>query len=308
MPRSRPSSRSPAVHHHLLRSGTRTRVGLVLESGEPREVHHVATLIGYGASAVNPYLAFETIDDLVRSGMIDGPAEAAERRFVKAITKGVVKVASKMGISAISAYHGAQVFEAIGLSQDFVDEYFTGTPSRIGGIGIDLVADEVRRRHDRAYPGRRRGGAAGLAPGGRFQYRDDGEAHLWTPQAIHALQRATRNADYAAFKEYSGRIDAQERRLVTLRSLLELVPARHPVSLDEVEPVEAIVRRFKTGAMSYGSISAEAHEALAVAMNRLGGRSNTGEGGEDPARYRAGRRTATPGSARSSRWPRPASG
>ena len=277
-----------AVHHHLLRAGTRTRVGLVLESGEPREVHHVATLIGYGASAVNPYLAFETIDDLVRGGTIDGPAEAAERRFVKAITKGVVKVASKMGISAISAYHGAQAFEALGLSQDFVDEYFTGTPTRIGGIGIDLVADEVRRRHGRAHPGRRPHGVTGLASGGRFQYRDDGEAHLWTPQAIHSLQRATRNTDYGAFKEYSGRIDAQERRLVTLRSLLELVPARQPVPLDEVEPVEAIVQRFKTGAMSYGSISAEAHEALAVAMNRLGGRSNTGEGGEDPARYLPG--------------------
>jgi glutamate synthase (ferredoxin) len=275
-----------AVHHHLLRAGTRTRVGLVLESGEPREVHHVAVLIGYGASAVNPYLAFETIDDLVRSGAIDGPADAAERRYVKAIVKGVVKVASKMGISAISAYHGAQVFEALGLSQDFIDEYFTGTPSRIGGIGIDLVADEVRRRHDRAYPARRPAAPAGLAPGGRYQYRDDGEAHLWTPQAIHALQRATRTGDPAAFREYSARIDAQERRLLTLRGLLELVPARHPIALEEVEPVEAIVQRFKTGAMSYGSISAEAHEALAIAMNRLGGRSNTGEGGEDPARYR----------------------
>jgi glutamate synthase (ferredoxin) len=280
-----------AVHHHLLRAGTRTRVGLVIESGEPREVHHAAALIGYGASAVNPYLAFETIHDLVRSGVVEGPAEAAERRFVKAITKGVVKVASKMGISAISAYHGAQVFEALGLSQDFIDEYFTGTPSRIGGIGIGLVADEVRRRHDRAYPGRRAGAAAGspshgLATGGRYQYRDDGEAHLWTPQVIHALQTAVRTGDRGVFREYSSRIDSQERRLITLRSLLELVPAREPVPLDEVEPVDAIVQRFKTGAMSYGSISAEAHQALAVAMNRLGGRSNTGEGGEDPDRYR----------------------
>jgi glutamate synthase (ferredoxin) len=274
------------VHHHLLRAGTRTKVGLVLESGEPREVHHFATLIGYGASAINPYLAFETIDDLVRSRTIDGPAETAERRYVKAVAKGVVKVASKMGISAISAYHGAQVFEAIGLAPDFVDEYFTGTPSRIGGIGIDLVADEVRRRHDRAHPGRRPASAAGLASGGRYHYRDDGEAHLWTPQVIHALQRATRDADYVAFKEFSSRIDDQGRRLVTLRSLLQLVPARQPAPLEEVEPIEAIVRRFKTGAMSYGSISAEAHEALAVAMNRLGGKSNTGEGGEDPARYR----------------------
>jgi glutamate synthase (NADPH) large chain len=297
-----------AVHHHLLRAGTRTRVGLVLESGEPREVHHFALLIGYGASAINPYLALETIHDQIRAGMIGGPADAAERRYLKAVTKGVVKVASKMGISAISAYHGAQVFEALGLSQDFIDEYFTGTPSRIGGIGIDLVADEVRRRHDRAYPGRRRTadhppasadhdlasadhgpGSAdqGLASGGRYQYRDDGEAHLWTPQTIHALQRACRTGDYDAFKEYSRAIDDQSRRHVTLRSLLDLVPARQPVPLDEVEPVEGIVRRFKTGAMSYGSISAEAHEALAIAMNRLGGRSNTGEGGEDPGRYRS---------------------
>ncbi len=276
-----------AVHHHLLRAGTRTRVGLVLESGEPREVHHFALLIGYGASAINPYLVLETIHDQIRAGMIEGPADAAERRYLKAVSKGVVKVASKMGISAISAYHGAQAFEALGLSQDFVDEYFTGTPSRIGGIGIDLVADEVRRRHERAYPRRRRVDAPGLASGGQYQYRDDGEAHLFNPQTIHALQRACRTGDYGAFKEYSRLVDDQSRRHVTLRSLLELVPARHPVPLAEVEPVEAIVLRFKTGAMSYGSISAEAHEALAIAMNRLGGKSNTGEGGEDPARYRA---------------------
>jgi glutamate synthase (NADPH) large chain len=275
-----------AVHHHLLRAGTRTKVGLVLESGEPRTVHHVALLIGYGASAVNPYLALETIHDQIRAGMIDGPADAAEQRYVKAITRGVVKTASKMGISAISAYHGAQVFEALGLSRDFIDEYFTGTPSRIGGIGIELVADEVRHRHDRAYPGRRRQDGPGLASGGTLQYRDDGEAHLFSPQTIHALQRAVRTGDYAAFKEYSGLVDDQARRPVTLRSLLDLVPARQPVPLDEVEPVESIVRRFKTGAMSYGSISSEAHESLAIAMNRLGGKSNTGEGGEDPARYR----------------------
>jgi len=275
-----------AVHHHLLRAGTRTRVGLVLESGEPRTVHHVALLIGYGASAVNPYLALETIHDQIRAGMIDGPADAAERRYVQAIARGVVKTASKMGISAISAYHGAQVFEAIGLSRDFIDEYFTGTPSRIGGIGIELVADEVRRRHDRAYPGRRRPGGPGLASGGTLRYRDDGEAHLFAPQTIHALQRAVRTGDESAFREYSGLVDDQARRPVTLRSLLDLAPAQQPVPLDEVEPVEAIVRRFKTGAMSYGSISGEAHETLAIAMNRLGGRSNTGEGGEDPSRYR----------------------
>ncbi len=274
------------VHHHLLRAGTRTRVGLVLESGEPREIHHFAVLIGYGASAINPYLALETIHDQVRVGAIEGSAEAAERRYLKAVTKGVVKTASKMGISAISAYHGAQVFEALGLSQDFVDEYFTGTPSRIGGIGIDLVADEVRRRHERAYPARRRAGGLGLASGGQYQYRADGEAHLFNPLSIHALQRAVRSGDYRAFKEYSRLIDDQARRPVTLRSLLDLVPARQPLPLAEVEPIEAIVRRFKTGAMSYGSISAEAHQTLAIAMNRLGGKSNTGEGGEDPARDR----------------------
>ncbi len=276
-----------AVHHHLLRAGTRTRVGLVLESGEPREVHHFALLIGYGASAINPYLALETIHDQVRAGAIDGQADAAEGRYVKAVAKGVVKVASKMGISAISAYHGSQVFEAIGLSRDFVDEYFTGTPSRIGGIGIDLVADEVRRRHDRAYPARRRAAPRGLAAGGQYRYRDDGEAHLFGPRTIHDLQRACRTGDYGAFKEFSRAVD-EPAHPITLRGLLELVPSRRPVPLAEVEPVEEIVRRFKTGAMSYGSISAEAHEALAIAMNRLGGKSNTGEGGEDPSRYRSG--------------------
>ncbi|MBP1706203.1 MAG: glutamate synthase large subunit, partial [Chloroflexi bacterium] len=273
-----------AVHHHLVRTGYRTQAGLVLESGEPREVHHFALLIGYGASAVNPYLAFETIHDQVRQGMIEGPADEAEKRYVKAVAKGVVKTASKMGISAIQAYHGAQVFEALGLSQDFVDEYFTWTPTRIGGIGIDTVAAEVSARHDRAYPPRPVAGPAVLEAGGRYRYRDDGEAHRVSPLAVVRLQEACRQGDYASFKEYSRLVDDQSGRLLNLRGLLDLVPAHRPVPLDEVEPVETIVRRFKTGAMSYGSISQEAHEALAVAMNRLGGRSNTGEGGEDPAR------------------------
>ncbi|MCU0483481.1 MAG: glutamate synthase large subunit, partial [Chloroflexi bacterium] len=273
-----------AVNQHLLRAGLRTRAGLVVESGEPREVHHFALLIGYGASAVNPYLAFETIHDQVRQGMIEGPADEAERRYVKAVGKGVVKVASKMGISAIQAYHGAQVFEALGLSQDFVDEYFTWTPTRIGGIGIDTVAAEVAAHHDRAYPPRPVAGPPSLETGGRYRWREDGETHQVSPLAVVRLQDACRRGDYGAFKEYSRLLDDQSGGLLTLRGLLDFVPAHRPVPLDEVEPEEEIVRRFKTGAMSYGSISQEAHEALAVAMNRLGGRSNTGEGGEDPRR------------------------
>ena len=274
-----------AVHHHLLRSGTRTRVGLVIESGEPREVHHFALLIGYGASAVNPYLAFETIHDQVRLGMIAGPAAAAEARYVKAVNKGIVKVISKMGISSIQSYHGAQVFEAIGLNQDFIDEYFTWTPTRIGGAGIEVIAREVRMRHDRAFPPHRPVVHRQLGVGGQYQYREDGESHLFNPLTIHALQHACRTGDYQVFREYSRMVDDQSRALCTLRGLMELRPAHRPVTIEEVEPVESIVRRFKTGAMSYGSISQEAHEALAIAMNRIGGKSNTGEGGEDPERY-----------------------
>jgi len=274
-----------AVHHHLLRTGQRTKVGLVIEAGEPREVHHFALLIGYGASAVNPYLAFETIHDQIRMGMIKGPGDIAEQKYVKAVTKGIVKVISKMGISAIQSYHGAQVFEAIGLNQDFIDEYFTWTPSRVGGVGIDVIAKEVRQRHDRAYPPSRPIKHKQLGVGGHYQYREDGEAHLFNPLTIHKLQHAARSNDYGVFKEYSRLIDDQSTRLCTLRGLMELKPAHRPVPIEEVESVEAIVSRFKTGAMSYGSISQEAHEALAIAMNRLGGKSNTGEGGEDPARY-----------------------
>ncbi len=274
-----------AVHHHLVRAGTRTRVGLVLESGEPREAHHFCLLIGYGASAINPYLAFETIDDQVRLGVIAGPTGDAEKRYRGAVVKGVIKAISRMGISTVQSYHGAQVFEAIGLNRDFVDEYFTGTPTRIGGIGIEVVAREVRARQERAYPPSRPIVHRQLGVGGQYQYRVDGETHLFNPLTIHTLQRAVRTGDYATFKDYTSLVDDQSRRLATLRGLMELRPALRPVPLDEVEPVEAIVRRFKTGAMSYGSISAEAHEALAIAMNRLGGRSNTGEGGEDPARY-----------------------
>jgi glutamate synthase (ferredoxin) len=275
-----------AVHHHLVRSGTRTLAGLVLESGEPREVHHFALLLGYGASAVNPYLAFETVHDQVRLGLIAGAGEVAEKKYRKAIAKGIVKVISKMGISTIQSYHGAQVFEALGLNQDFIDEYFTGTPTRIGGIGIDVVAREVKMRQDRAYPPNRPIYHKQLGTGGNVQYRVDGEHHLFNPLSIAQLQYSTRSGSYPAFKEYSKLIDDQSEGLCTLRGLMEFKPNhRHPLSVDDVEPVSEIVKRFKTGAMSYGSISQETHETLAIAMNRLGGKSNTGEGGEDPARF-----------------------
>ncbi len=273
-----------AIQHHLLRAGDRERVCLVLESGEPREVHHFCTLIGYGASAINPYLAFETIHDQLRQGMLSGEAKAAEKRYVKAVNKGIVKVMSKMGISAVQSYHGAQIFEALGLSQDFVDEYFSGTPTRIGGVGIDVIAKEVSLRHDQAYP-ERPADAPALSSGGRYKYRRDGEAHLNSPEAIHLLQSACRTGDYKLFKRYTELIDHPGKQPITLRGLLDFRSQIRPVPLDEVEPIESILARFKTGAMSYGSISQEAHEALAIAMNRIGGKSNTGEGGEDPARY-----------------------
>jgi len=273
-----------AVQHHLLRAGSRERVGIVLETGEPREVHHFCTLIGYGASAINPYLAFETVHDQLRQGMIPGDPAGAEMRYVKAVNKGIVKVMSKMGISAVQSYHGAQIFEAIGLSQDFIDEYFSGTPTRIGGVGIDVIAREVELRHDQAYP-KRPADFPSLPSGGRYKYRRDGEAHLNSPEAIHLLQSACRSGDYKLFKRYTELIDHPGKQPVTLRGLLEFRSQARPVPLEEVEPVEEILARFKTGAMSYGSISQEAHEALAIAMNRIGGKSNTGEGGEDPARY-----------------------
>ena len=274
-----------AVHHHLIREGTRTRIGLVLESGEPREVHHFALLVAYGASAVNPYLAFETIHDQMKLGLITGSAADAEKKYVKAVNKGIVKVISKMGISTIQSYHGAQVFEAIGLNQDFIDEYFTWTATRVGGVGIDVVAKEARLRNERGFPPKRPIVHTSLPAGGQYKYRQGGEHHLFNPETIHKLQYACRSGDYKLFKEYTSLVDNQARNLATLRGLMDLVPGAKPVPIDEVEPVESIMRRFKTGAMSYGSISKEAHEALAVAMNRIGGKSNTGEGGEDPARY-----------------------
>jgi glutamate synthase (NADPH/NADH) large chain len=277
-----------AVQHHLLREGSRTRVGLVVESGEPREVHHFALLLGYGASAINPYLAFESLHDMARQGMLNGgvkpDVEKAEQKYVKAVAKGIVKVCSKMGISTIQSYHGAQVFEAIGLNATFIDEYFTWTATRVGGIGIDEIASEIKDRHHRAFPERPLPSDT-LDPGGQYQYRRNGEYHLFNPVTIHKLQQACRTNDYATFKEYSTLIDDQSKNLATLRGLMQLKSDRPPVPIEEVEPLEAILKRFKTGAMSYGSISREAHETLAIAMNRIGGKSNTGEGGEDPARF-----------------------
>ena len=274
-----------AVHHHLIREGTRTQVGFVIESGEPREVHHFALLLGYGAAAINPYLAFETLSDLINQGLLTGvDHEKAVNNYLKAVVKGIVKVISKMGISTIQSYCGAQIFEAVGIDQDVIDKYFTWTPSRISGISLDAVAEETRLRHEPAFSARRTSNAA-LDVGGQYQFRHDGEYHLFNPETIHKLQYACRTNNYEAFKKYSVLVNQQAAHLCTLRGLMELKSARAVVALDEVEPVEAIVKRFKTGAMSYGSISQEAHETLAIAMNRLGGRSNTGEGGEDPARY-----------------------
>jgi glutamate synthase domain-containing protein 2/glutamate synthase domain-containing protein 1/glutamate synthase domain-containing protein 3 len=272
------------VHHHLIRVGTRTQVGFVIESGEPREVHHFALLLGYGAAAINPYLAFETLHDMVNQNLLAIDYHKAIKNYIKAVNKGVVKIISKMGISTFQSYCGAQIFEAIGLNQDLVDKYFSWTPSRIGGIGLDVIAEEIRQRHSLAYAKRSLNGQV-LDAGGQYQYRSEGELHQFNPRTVHKLQYACRTGDYTAFKEYSDGVNDQSRELCTLRGLMEFRSTREPVPIDEVEPVETIVKRFKTGAMSYGSISKEAHEALAIAMNRIGGKSNTGEGGEDPARY-----------------------
>ena len=272
------------VHHHLIREGTRTRVGLVLESGAPREVHQYSLLIGYGCGAINPYLAFETIDDMLRQGLLTGiDYKTACKNYLKAAMKGVVKVLSKMGISTVQSYWGAQIFEAVGLKQSFIDKYFTGTPTRVEGVGIDVVAQEVLLRHQRAFPNRSVNGHV-LDAGGQYQWRDDGEYHLFNPQTIHKLQTAVRTGSEKIFKEYSTLVNEQHRHWCTLRGLLEFKKVK-PVPIEEVESVESIMKRFKSGAMSYGSISQEAHETLAIAMNRIGGKSNTGEGGEDPARY-----------------------
>ena len=273
-----------AVHHHLVRTKQRTAVALVVETGDAREVHHIAMLIGFGAAAVNPYLAFESIEDLIREGELTGIETAtAVRNYLKALGKGVMKVMSKMGISTVASYTGAQAFEAVGIDKEVIDEYFTGTPTQLGGIGLDVIAEEVKLRHRRAYPENptervhRR-----LEVGGEYAFRREGELHLFTPEVVFLLQHSTRTGRYEVFEKYSEEVNRLAREGGALRGLFAFKQGlRPPVPLDEVEPASEIVKRFNTGAMSYGSISAEAHETMAVAMNRLGGRSNSGEGGED---------------------------
>jgi glutamate synthase (NADPH/NADH) large chain len=274
-----------AVHHHLVSEGTRTRCGLVVETGDAREVHHVALLMGYGAGAVNTWVAFETLRDMIRQGMLkDADHATAVKNYIKSLNKGILKVMSKMGISTLQSYCGAQIFEAIGLHPSFIEKYFTWTASRIGGVGLEVISEEVKARHERAFP-QRPVGNPDLEAGGEYQWRREGEYHLFNPETVFKLQHATRSGQYKIFRDYTALVDDQNRRHATLRGLFGVKPAGPPVALDEVEPVEAILKRFATGAMSYGSISQEAHETLAIAMNRIGGKSNTGEGGEDPARY-----------------------
>ena len=276
-----------AVHHHLVREKTRTQVGLLVEAGDVREVHHVALLVGYGAAAVNPYLAMESVEDLAREAYyVKVDPEKAVANLIKALGKGVLKVMSKMGVSTVASYTGAKIFEAVGLSQAVIDRYFTGTTSKLGGIELETIAEEVSRRHAMAYP---RGGIAPahreLSIGGEYQWRREGEPHLFDPETVFRLQHSTRTGSYDIFKQYTDRVNEQSQRLMTLRGLFTFKDGvREPIDIEEVEPVSEIVKRFSTGAMSYGSISKEAHETLAIAMNRLGGKSNTGEGGEDPDR------------------------
>ena len=274
------------LHNFLINAGIRTQIGLVLESAEPRTVHHFAMLISYGVGAVNPYMALETVKSLVESGHIKLDVKVAKKNYVKAAVKGVVKTMAKMGISTIQSYRGAQIFEAVGLNTQLVDAYFTRTPTRIEGIGLDIVAEEVRRRHEAVFPPSGNKVDRGLEAGGERKWRHSGEYHLFSPEAIHFLQHSCRTSNYELFKKYENLIDDQSEHLCTIRGLMDIKFSDFAVPLDEVEPVEAILKRFKTGAMSYGSISQEAHETLAIAMNRLGGRSNTGEGGEDPARFK----------------------
>ena len=276
-----------AVHHHLIRTGNRTRLGLVIEAGDVREVHHVAALIGYGAAAINPYLAMESVEQMVLTGELAGlTVKKAHANLIKGLGKGVLKIMSKMGISTVSSYSGAQVFEAIGLSQEFVDTYFTGTVSQLGGIGIEVIHAEIASRHKTAYPLERATNPhTALETGGEYQWRRDGAPHLFSPETIFKLQHATKSKSMDIFRQYTASVDNQAERLMTLRGLFTLREGVRPaVPIDEVEPISSIVRRFSTGAMSYGSISPEAHETLAIAMNRLGAKSNTGEGGEDVER------------------------
>ncbi len=283
-----------AVHHHLIRQGLRTQAGLIIETGEPREVHHFCLLLGYGAGAINPYLALETISDLHADGFLpaDLKLDYAQKNFIKAVNKGILKVASKMGISTVQSYRGAQIFEAVGLSRELVDEYFTGTPSRIQGIGLDIVQTEALLRHRKGYPPIKVD-ADLLDVGGFYQYRRHGEYHAWNPDTVAKLQHAVRIDSFKTYLEYAKLLNDESRNRCTLRGLLQFKTAgRAPVPIEEVEPAKQIVKRFVTGAMSFGSISREAHETLAMAMNAIGGKSNTGEGGEDPERFADNRRSA----------------
>ena len=272
------------LHHYLIEKGLRTELSLVLESGEPKEVHHFSVLIGYGLDAVNPYLAFASLEELVEKGHLEITKEEAKQKYIKAAVKGVVKVMAKMGISTVQSYRGAQIFEAIGISEQVIDKYFCRTASRIGGIGIEEIEKESIMRHDSAFKGIKVEKET-LEPGGNFSWRKDGEEHLYDPETIYLLQRAVREDNYQLFKEYRAKINDQSTKMLTLRGLLEPEYQPEPIPLEEVEPAAEIMKRFKTGAMSYGSISQEAHEALAIAMNRIGGKSNTGEGGENPERF-----------------------
>ncbi len=275
-----------AVHQHLVRRKTRTQVGLVIDAADVREVHHFALLLGYGAGAVCPSLTFEAIEDRIAWDQSTVDPAVAAHNYLRAASKGVVKVMSKMGISTVASYTGAQIFEALGLGHELVDEYFTGTTSKLGGIGLDEIAEDILHRHLRAFPDRPESLAhRELELGGEYQWRREGEYHLFNPQTVFKLQHSTRTKQYEVFKEYTNLVDDQSEQLATLRGLFRLVPAGDPVPIDEVEPISEIMKRFATGAMSYGSISAEAHETLAIAMNRLGGKSNTGEGGENPERF-----------------------
>ncbi|WP_018922322.1 glutamate synthase large subunit [Salsuginibacillus kocurii] len=273
------------LHHHLIRKGTRTKVTILVESGEPREVHHLCLLLGYGAEAINPYLVFDSIDGMIQDGLIEDISyvEAVEA-YIKSATKGIMKVLSKMGISTIQSYRGAQIFEAVGIDNSVIDRYFTWTTSRIGGVDLETIAKEVLLRHERAF-NEAEGRDDTLDAGDDHQWRRNGDPHQYNPHTIHMLQHACRQNDYELYKKYAKAINEQEKDQTTLRGLIKTKTNRTPIPLEEVEPAEAIVKRFKTGAMSFGSISQEAHEALAIAMNRLGGRSNTGEGGEDPDRF-----------------------
>src|SRR3989339_1202364 len=277
-----------AVHQHLVRKALRTKVGIIIESGEPREVHHFALLFGYGADLVNPYLAYEAVGLLVDEGSLFLDETTAVNNYRKAVNKGLKKILSKMGISTLNSYRGAQIFEALGLSDEVIKKCFEGTPSRIGGAGFEIIEKETQLRHQAAFA---ENGSDLLDTGGIYQWRKDGEFHLWNPESISAIQDAARNNDYGRYKEFAGLIDDQSRQPTSLRSSFKFKAAK-AISIKEVEPVESIMKRFATGAMSFGSISGPAHETIAIAMNAIGGKSNTGEGGEDPARFKDNRRSA----------------